>query len=352
VVARAGALVALTACGAVSDLSPSGDAGAAEPSAATGSHAYANTCALCHGAAGEGYVADGATALASPTFLASASDDFLVRSIARGRPGTTMSAWDKAHHGPYDDATIDGIVAYLRTWQTKPAVDVDTTVVAGNASRGAPLFAARCASCHGATGQEGPNVQLASAELLAGASDGFLRYAIAEGRPGTPMVPYAGVLAAQDIDDLVALLRSWQKPVTEADASDIPIPGTPGPVVLNPGGPEPAFVLGQTYTPAATIAHELTAGAAMVLLDARAPSDYSAGHIAGAIDLPFYDVATFLDTLPDDRWIVCYCACPHAESGRAAQTLQQNGFTKVTVLDEGFFGWQGAGYPVHGGAQP
>jgi len=334
-------------CGATTNL------GAADAGAPTqGPRAFANTCALCHGAAGEGYAADDATALASPTFLASVSDDFLVRSISRGRPGTTMSAWDQAHHGPYDDTAIDAIVAFLRTWQTAATVDVDTAIVQGDAGRGSLVFAARCASCHGASGREGPNVRLANAELLAAASDGFLQYAIEHGRPGTPMVAYVGVVAQQDIDDLVTLIRSWQEPVVEADSTDIPIPGTPGPVLLNAGGPEPAFVMGQTYTPAVTIEHELTNAATMVLLDARAPSDYAAGHIAGAIDLPFYDVATFLDTLPDDHWIVCYCACPHAESGRAAQTLQQNGFTQVTVLDEGFFGWQSAGYPVHTGANP
>ncbi len=322
------------------------------PPASTGSQSFAKTCALCHGASGEGYVADDATALASPTFLASASDDFLVRSIARGRPTTTMSAWDQAHHGPYNDVEIDAIVAFLRTWQSAPSVDVDTRVVQGDALRAAPIFASRCSSCHGATGREGPNVKLANAELLAAASDGFLQYAIEQGRPGTPMASYANVLAQQDIDDLVVLIRSWQTPVVEGDAGDIPIPGTTGPVLVNAGGPEPAFVMGQTYTPAATIEHELVNGAAMVLLDARAPSDYAAGHIAGAIDLPFYDVANFVDTLPDDHWIVCYCACPHAESGSAAQTLQQNGFSKVTILDEGFFGWQTAGYPVHAGATP
>jgi len=338
-------------CG-VSNRSAPDDPDAGDAGAASGAQAYTNTCALCHGAAGEGYVADAATALASPTFLPSASDDFLVRSIARGRPGTTMSAWDQAHHGPYDDAAIDAIVAFLRHWQTGPSVDVDTTVVHGDASRAGPVFAAHCASCHGATGREGPAVKLANAEFLAAASDGFVQYAIEHGRPGTPMAPYSGVLAQQDIDDLAALVRSWQQPVAEGDAGDIPIPGTMGPVLVNAGGPEPAFVLGQTYTPAATIEQQLANGAAMVLLDARAPSDYAAGHLAGAIDLPFYDVGNYLDTLPDDQWIVCYCACPHAESGRAAQTLQQNGFTKVTILDEGFFGWQSAGYHVCTGASP
>jgi cytochrome c oxidase cbb3-type subunit 3/ubiquinol-cytochrome c reductase cytochrome c subunit len=350
--AFAALLCAAASCGSAGSLSGANDAGA-DVSVSAGAAAYANTCALCHGAAGEGYVADGATALANPVFLATASDDFLVRSVARGRPGTTMSAWDTAHAGPYDDTAIDSIVAFLRTWQTSPSIDVDAVAVPpGDPVRAALVFAARCASCHGATGREGPAVRLANPELLAAASDGFLAYAIEHGRPGTPMAGFAGALAQQDVGDLVTLLRSWQAPITEPDAGDIPIPGTAGPVLHNAGGPEPAFVVGQRYTPADTVKAELDRGAAFVLLDARAPSDYAAGHVADAIDLPFYDVGAYLDTLPDDRWIVCYCACPHAESGRAADTLLANGFTKVTIIDEGFFVWQSRGYPVHTGPLP
>jgi cytochrome c oxidase cbb3-type subunit 3/ubiquinol-cytochrome c reductase cytochrome c subunit len=325
---------------------------APDASAAAGAKPYADTCALCHGAAGEGYAADGAPALASSTFLATATDDFLARAVARGRPGTTMSAWDQAHAGPYDAGAIASLVAFLRTWQTTPSVDADAVVVRGDPSRGAPLFAAQCSICHGATGTEGPYVRLANPELLAAASDGFLRYAIEHGRPGSPMSAFAGMLTAQDMDDVVSTIRSWQTPVTEGDAGDIPIPGTAGPVLLNPGGPDPGFVLGQRYTPADTVKYELDQGAAMVILDARAPSDYTAGHVAGAIDLPFYEVSSYFDVLPRDRWIVCYCACPHAESGRAADTLTQHGFTQVTIIDEGFYVWRDRGYPVHMGALP
>lgn len=312
--------------------------------------AYADTCALCHGAHGEGYAADNAPALANQELLAAATDHFLARSIARGRPGTTMSAWDTAHGGPYDVTAIDGLVQYVRKWQTVPAVVVDTVKVeGGDAGRGANVYATTCASCHGPTGQEGPYVHLANPELLATASDGFLQRAIQKGRPGTQMQAYEGTLDAQSIADLVALLRSWQKPIVEGD---IPVPGTLGPVVVNPGGPAPEFTPGQRYTPMATVKAELDRGAAMVLLDARAPSDYVGGHITHAVDVPFYDVANQLDALPRDQWIVCYCGCPHAESGRAADALMGAGFSKVTVLDEGYYGWKNAGYPTSTGPGP
>jgi cytochrome c oxidase cbb3-type subunit 3/ubiquinol-cytochrome c reductase cytochrome c subunit len=314
-----------------------------------GAALYARTCALCHGARGEGYAADAAPQLANAELLATASDAFLARAIARGRPGTTMSAWDRAHGGPFSDRDVDALVAFIRSWQSKPSVDVSGVRVSGDAARAEPAYAEQCAGCHGAAGAGGKYVNIANAEFLASASDGYLEYAIAHGRPGTPMRGYADALPAQTIDDLVTLVRSWQRP---PPPGDVPYPGTVGPIVLNPTGPDPGFVLGQRYTPADVVNAALARGAAMAFIDARAPSDYVAGHIAGATNVPFYEIALYRDSLPRDSWIVAYCACPHAESGVVADDLLSHGFTKVTILDEGFFVWRDRGYPVHTGAAP
>jgi cytochrome c oxidase cbb3-type subunit 3/ubiquinol-cytochrome c reductase cytochrome c subunit len=335
-------LVALSAAGCrsrVDDAAPLVDGGAL----------YGRYCALCHGARGEGYAADAAPQLAGAELLATASDAFLARAIARGRPGTTMSAWDRGHGGPLSTVEVDAVVAFVRAWQTKPSEDVSGVRVAGDATRGASVYAERCSSCHGAAGEGGPYLHVANAELLASASDGFLQYAIAHGRSGTPMASYVGELPQQSIDDLVALLRSWQKPVPPGD---VPYPGAVGPVVQNPTGPDPGFIAGQRYTPADVVNAALGRGAAMAFVDARAPSDYVGGHLAGATNVPFYEIALYRDALPRDFWIVAYCGCPHAESGVVADDLLGHGFTKVTILDEGFFVWRDRGYPVTRGAAP
>ena len=156
-------------------------------------------------------------------------------------------------------------------------------------------------------------------------------------------------IAEADQGHLVALLRSWAKPVSE---EEIAIPGTLGPIVQNPTGPDPAFTPGARYTPVDVVKRELDRGAAIGFLDARAPSDYVAGHIAGAADVPFYAARDYLFALPKDKWLICYCACPHAESGRLMDTLTANGFTKVTVLDEGVNVWAERGYPMRKGPSP
>ena len=181
-----------------------------------GAALYAKMCALCHGKQGEGYAAPKATALNNPDFLAAASDEYLFENIARGRPGTRMSAWSAAHDGPLSDAEIRALVRFIRGWQTEPSVKLSEAPLAGDAQRGAALYAQQCAVCHGEQGQgldTSPAAPQGAPSLnnpvfLETASDGFIRYAIAKGRRGTAMPAFEGTLTQQQIDDLVAFIRS------------------------------------------------------------------------------------------------------------------------------------------------
>lgn len=98
----------------------------------------------------------------------------------------------------------------------------------GNPDNGKEVFMKNCAVCHGDKGQGrgGPagwftggggeispliGNQLNNQVFLATASDEFLRYTIENGRTGRPMVGWKGKLKGQEITDVVAFLRTWQK---------------------------------------------------------------------------------------------------------------------------------------------
>ena len=320
-----------------------------------GGELYGQMCAVCHGAHGEGYKADQAPALAHPGFLAAATDAFLRSAIADGRRDTTMSAWSTVRGGPLTLADIDAIVAYLRRWGRASPAGLDERPPSGDAARGAAIFARECARCHGEHGTEGPNVHLGGLQLLATATHGLLRDAIRNGRAPTAMGSFGETLGDAGIEDTLALLRSWQ-------AAAAPLPNLPpvrpaplplGPVPLHPRGPEPVGFRAQPLTTSVDLVKaQLDRGARLALLDARAPSDYTAEHIVGAVSVPFYDPAPYLAKLPRDAWLVCYCACPHAESGQLAQKLVASGFTKVTVLDEGLGVWKNRKYGTQTGTLP
>ena len=173
-----------------------------------GAKLYEQHCATCHGSRGEGDASGRANALANQDFLATASNAFLSAAVERGRPGTTM----KAYGG--EDAVLTReqrrtLVDFIRAWQTIPTVEVAPTPIRGDPQLGAQLYASRCADCHGTLGQGATALSLNNPVFLETASDGFLRYAIVTGRRNTPMGPYGDRLSAQQIDDLVALIRSW-----------------------------------------------------------------------------------------------------------------------------------------------
>ena len=320
-----------------------------------GATVYHRMCFVCHGSDGQGYAADHAPAIANARFLSVVTDRYLETAIGNGRGGTTMSAWSSMRGGPLGPREIASVVAFLRTSERLPKEVVDDSSSKGDPKRGATMFASLCASCHGDKGMTGPYVHIGNPDLLGSAGNGMLRATLRDGRSGTLMASYRSALGDDGIEDVIAALRLWQTQIPQgaqpAPAKAPPLPL--GPVPLNPKGPEPiGFKMQPATTPADTVKHELDRGAKMALLDARASSDYLGEHIKGAVSVPFYDVDPYVDQLPKDAWMVCYCACPHAESGNLARKLVEKGFTKVTVLDEGLGVWRSRKYPTSSGIDP
>jgi cytochrome c oxidase cbb3-type subunit 3/ubiquinol-cytochrome c reductase cytochrome c subunit len=320
-----------------------------------GAELYGRMCAVCHGKQGEGYKADQAPALANPDFLASVSDEFLRRAISDGRTGTPMSAWSSVRGGPLAPADLDTMIVFLRSWDKRRRAVLDERPLSGDATRGGEIFARQCVSCHGASGTAGPNVRIGKPEWLASASNGFVRLAVRNGRTGTPMAAFAATLGDASVEDVVSYIRSLQVGLPDAPAPMTvrPPPLPLGPVPLNRKGREPeGFLKYPETTGVEVVRAALEKHARLALLDARAPTDYSVEHIAGAVSVPFYDPKPYLQALPKDAWLVAYCSCPSAESSELAQKLVSAGFTKVTVLKEGFSQWMAKKYPTRKGDKP
>ncbi|MGZ3420130.1 MAG: c-type cytochrome, partial [Polyangiales bacterium] len=72
-----------------------------------GGLAFANSCAVCHGARGEGSAR--ATSLTHPNFLTSVNDGYLRHVIMNGRRGTQM-----ASYATLPPQTIEDLIAYVR----------------------------------------------------------------------------------------------------------------------------------------------------------------------------------------------------------------------------------------------
>jgi len=308
-----------------------------------GRETYGRLCATCHGVSGNGYVADNAPSLRSTTFLATATDAFLEAAILRGRPGTAMGAYAQTSGGPVGQREVSDLIAFLR--EGGPTLDPPQATRTGDATRGGAVYEKFCQRCHGTKTQRVSAIHLANPVLLETASDAFLRRAIEAGRLPTSMAAWKDTLTPEQIDDVVAYVRSM--------ASPPPPPALPpaaprkGPIVINPRGRAPDFVLrDDRFVSIDQVKAALDQKRRLVIADARGPAEWATLRIAGAISTPYYD-AKSLDDIPNDgTWVLAYCACPHHVSGEVVDALRKRGYKHTAVIDEGVFAWQQKGYPV------
>jgi mono/diheme cytochrome c family protein len=181
---------------------------------------YGTLCAACHGAHGEGMRYAGMAAfpaIGSQGFLELATDDFIAATIAKGRPGRRMPAWE--HANGLTPAETRSLVGYLRQLggNVQPLDLGDPKArVAGSPQRGSLVYAQFCAGCHGKKGEgiEGP--ALANPQFLAAASDRYILETTRRGRPGTSMESFSAgstirpALSDREIADVVTHIRSWE----------------------------------------------------------------------------------------------------------------------------------------------
>lgn len=212
-----------------------------------GDYVFQRNCATCHGKRGRG---DGELAgdvavrprdfrkgvfkfRSTPIgFLPTDAD--LERTIRNGISGSMMPSF-----ASLGDSEVRAVIAYVKGFSPRwknPELKAAPLVIpprpewfdaaeraADHAAAGGKIFAAHCASCHGAAGKgDGPAgermvdvwgdaivpADLSKGEFRSGPEPGDLFRTIATGLDGTPMAGYGAVLEAESIWELVAFIRS------------------------------------------------------------------------------------------------------------------------------------------------
>lgn len=89
-------------------------------------------------------------------------------------------------------------------------------------------------------------------------------------------------------------------------------------------------------------------GSAPVVIDVRSAAEYREGHIPGALNIPFDQVAERISEVDAPQGVALYCMMgPRARRGESA--LLAAGYTPVLHLEGGLAAWQAAGLPVERG---
>src|SRR5262249_41096538 len=165
-------------------------------------------------------------------------DAELLRVIAEGRSVTAgqktpMPAFAHEKGGPLTGGQVKILAEGIKK-RGEPSASpsgslptyIGAAVSGGHKEEGGRVFTRACAGCHGSQGQgekDGralPGGAINDQAFLALISDQALRRTIITGRPDLGMPPFDGksgrqpdfqVLTSAEIDDLVALLRSWRQ---------------------------------------------------------------------------------------------------------------------------------------------
>jgi mono/diheme cytochrome c family protein len=205
-----------------------------------GGKLYAENCAVCHGADGQGRV--GAT-LAKD--WPSIRPDLRVRTvIEEGVAGSPMPAWSQANGGPLTDEEVDSLVCYILSWQSggAPAIYPTPTAmqrpvltpppgVSGDPNTGAIIYDQNCAVCHGMDGEGRVGATLAK-DWPSIRPDLAIKATIERGIQGSAMPAWSqsngGPLTEEEVNNLVAYILTWSTPANPPTLAPAPVPTEPG----------------------------------------------------------------------------------------------------------------------------
>lgn len=83
----------------------------------------------------------------------------------------------------------------------------------------------------------------------------------------------------------------------------------------------------------------------LFVLDVRTPQEYAAGHVPGAVNVPYDQVAGRLAEIPRDKDVVIYCRTGR-RTGLAAEALGASGYTRLAHLEGDMTAWLERNQPV------
>jgi len=124
-----------------------------------------------------------------------------------------------------DDDQINAVVAYIRSWESNPPVELPPEVSAEALSlSGAEIYADICAQCHGNNGEGGVGPAFADPKFQANNSDEDIFGSISKGHPGTSMIAWSGILTNEQFQALINFIRQLKVEETVEEPVEEPAP--------------------------------------------------------------------------------------------------------------------------------
>jgi mono/diheme cytochrome c family protein len=174
---------------------------------------YSDSCAVCHGEFGEGGAnparpGDVIAPISSAEYLSTRDDITLRAIIEQGQPNFGMSPFGTAFGGPLDSEEVDAIVAFMRSWEANPPVELPPEIAVEQFPlEAADIYTELCAQCHGLEGEGLIGPALNNPEFQAGNTDQDIFETINLGHEATAMIGWGEILSSEQIEGLVSYIR-------------------------------------------------------------------------------------------------------------------------------------------------
>ena len=111
------------------------------------------------------------------------------------------------------------------------------------------------------------------------------------------------------------------------------------------GAPAPAAAAVALMSQEALLEHLSRHPDHLFVLDVRTPQEYAEGHVPGAVNVPYDQLASRLAEVPKDKDVVLYCKSGR-RAGIAADVLAANGYTRLSHLEGDMPAWAAKGHAV------
>ena len=136
----------------------------------------------------------------------------------------------------------------------------------------------------------------------------------------------------------VAMAANAAEPAAATKAASVPA------AVPAASAPAPQVAL-PDMSQAALLEHQAKHADHLFVLDVRSPEEFREGHVPGAVNVPYDQIAARIAEVPKDKDVVLYCRSGR-RAGIAADVLAANGYTRLSHLEGDMPAWIAQGRPV------
>jgi len=136
----------------------------------------------------------------------------------------------------------------------------------------------------------------------------------------------------------VAMAANAAEPAAATKAASVPS------AVPAASAPAPQVALPE-MSQAALLEHQAKHADHLFVLDVRSPEEFREGHVPGAVNVPYDQIAARIAEVPKDKDVVLYCRSGR-RAGIAADVLAANGYTRLSHLEGDMPAWIAQGRPV------